>query len=135
MVPNGYEEIDHTADLALRVWGNDFFDLLENAAEGMYELMGITEKPGSNAKNSFQIENDQKESILVDFLSECLYLAEVEVQRFSAFSFEASEKEINVKAQGNEITAIDRNIKAVTFHNLEIKETSRGLETTITFDV
>lgn len=135
MVPNGYEEIDHTADLALKVWGNDFFDLLENAAEGMYELMGIRDKPGSNAENSFQIENDQKESILVDLLSECLYLAEVERQRFTAFSFKEFEKEIIVKAKGNQIRAIDRNIKAVTFHNLEIKETSRGLKTTITFDV
>ena len=135
MVPNGYEEIDHTADLALKVWGNDFFGLLENAAEGMYELMGISEKPGSNAENSFQIENDQKESILVDFLSECLYLAEVERQKFTAFSFKESEKVITVAAQGASVTAIDRNIKAVTFHNLEIEETSRGLKTTITFDV
>ena len=135
MVPNGYKEIDHTADLALKVWGNDFFDLLENAAEGMYELMGIREKPGSQAENSFQIENDQKESILVDFLSECLYLAEMENHRFTSFSFKESKKEITVKAQGSVIKTIDRNIKAVTFHNLEIKKKSRGFETTITFDV
>lgn len=135
MVRNGYEEIDHTADLALKVWGKDFYDLLENAAAGMYDLMGIRNKPGSNAENSFQIKRDQKESILVDFLSECLYLAEVEHQRFTTFSFKESDKEITVKAQGNEIKAIDRNIKAVTFHDLEIKETSDGLKTTITFDV
>ena len=135
MVPNGYEEIDHTADLALKVWGNDFFDLLENAAEGMYELMGIREKPGSNTENSFQIKNDQKESILVDFLSECLYLAEMEHQRFTSFLFKKSKKEISIEAQGKEINAIDRNIKAVTFHNLEIKKKSTGFETTITFDV
>lgn len=135
MVPNGYEEIDHTADLALKVWGKDFYDLLENAVEGMYDLMGISEKSGSSAENSFKIKRDQKESILVDFLSECLYLAEEEHQRFTAFSFIESEKEISVEAQGEHITAIDRNIKAVTFHNLEIEETSSGLKTTITFDV
>lgn len=135
MVPNGYEEIDHTADLALKVWGNDFFDLLENAAKGMYELMGIREKPGSNTGNLFKIENDQKESILVDFLSECLFLAEMEHLRFSSFLFKESEREISVEAEGSRIKAIDRNIKAVTFHNLEIKKNSRGFETTITFDV
>lgn len=135
MVPKGYEEIDHTADLAIKVWGRDFYELLENAVEGMYDLMGIREKPKSSAKNSFKIERDQLESILVDFLSECLYLAEVEHQRFTAFSFNEAEKEITVEAQGTGIATIDRNIKAVTFHNLEVKEISNGLKTTITFDV
>jgi len=135
MVPNGYEEIDHTADLALKVWGEDFYDLLENAVAGMYDLMGIRETPGASVENSFEIKRDPKESILVDFLSECLYLAEVEHQRFADFKFNATEKEIIVKVQGVGIESIDRNIKAVTFHNLEIKKTSDGLETLITFDV
>jgi SHS2 domain-containing protein len=40
-----------------------------------------------------------------------------------------------VRVKGSLVKSIDRTIKAVTFHNLEVKETSKGFTTLITFDV
>lgn len=38
---NGYKEVEHTADIALQVWAEDFYTLLRKAAEGLYALMGL----------------------------------------------------------------------------------------------
>jgi SHS2 domain-containing protein len=37
--------------------------------------------------------------------------------------------------EGAPIASLDKAIKAVTYHNLRINETSKGFETTIVFDV
>lgn len=135
MPNNVYEEIDHTADIALRVWGEAFNALLTNAVEGMYDLMGVEVIADSQVEKTFLIAEDSPESMLVDFLNECLYLAEDKKQAFHTFSFNVKDGKLQVNATGNEIAIIERQIKAVTFHELEIIETPSGLETTITFDV
>lgn len=135
MMSQGYEEIEHTADLALRVWGEDFYSLLIHSAQGMYALMGVVPKLESRIEINFQISQDSLETILVDFLSEVLYLVEDKKLAFRIFAFSTQEANLEVRATGNLVDSIDRNIKAVTFHNLDIKETTNGLATTITFDV
>lgn len=130
-----YEEVDHTADIALRVWGEAFTALLMHAAEGMYDLMGIELIADSQVENTFLIAEDSPESMLVDFLNECLYLAEVKKHAFKTFSFIEKDRKLHINATGVEINTIMRQIKAVTFHKIEIIHTPTGLETTITFDV
>ena len=38
-----YEELEHTADLGLRIFGSTLAELLEHAAEGMFSLIGRAE--------------------------------------------------------------------------------------------
>jgi len=135
MPNNAYEEINHTADIALRVWGIEFYALLTHAAEGMYDLMGIEMVVESQVENVFDITEDSSESMLVDFLNECLYLAEDKKQAFTTFSFFTQGGSLCVNCTGAAIKTIERQIKAVTFHKLEIIHTPSGLETVITFDV
>jgi SHS2 domain-containing protein len=135
MAFHGYQEIKHTADLALRVWGEDFESLLESSAEGLYALMGVVAKPEPQIVTEFHIENSSLESILVDFLGEVLYLVSTRSQKFSQFQFIKMNDEFQVHALGTNISSFEREIKAVTFHNLTIINTEPGFEVTITFDV
>jgi len=68
----GYEEIEHTADRAVRVWGPDMAAFLHQAALGMYFLMGID--PGSDGEETKEvaIAFADDEILLVEFLSELL---------------------------------------------------------------
>lgn len=135
MKTQGFEEKDHTADLAIRVWGEDFQSLLLQAAMGLYHLLDVKTKEDSRVIYTFSVEVDSREAMLVDFLNELLYLCEDQKQQFNSFSFTEKENRLLVKAAGEVVKSIQRNIKAVTFHNLEIKKDETGLETTITFDV
>jgi SHS2 domain-containing protein len=135
MKSHGFEEIDHTADLALRVRGEDFQDLLIQAALGLYALLNVKTEDDSSVEYSFCIEEDSREAMLVDFLNELLYLCEDGRQTFHTFSFKKENNKMLVHAQGEKVAAIERSIKAVTFHNLAIKEVQTELQTTVTFDV
>lgn len=135
MVLHGFEEVDHTADIALKVWGEDFYSLLRQAAWGMYALMGAVKHRNSEIEQQFFVPQGSLETKLVDFLSEILYLCEDKGYLFDTFEFFQRNVGLGVKAKGFPVNSIDRTIKAVTFHNLEVKETSMGFETLITFDV
>jgi SHS2 domain-containing protein len=135
MILSGYEEVDHTADIALRVWGEDFFDLLRQSARGMYAMMGIKGNQEQKTEVSFEIGQGSMEMQLVDFLNELLFLVDDKGSCFENFSFGNSMEVIVVSARGCKIVSYQRSIKAVTFHNLDITETKTGFETSITFDV
>lgn len=132
---SGYEEVDHIADLALRVWGNDFEALLREAARGMYALMEIAPNLEMQISSTFHVPQGPAETLLVDFLSELLYLTEENGVIFTEFDISNEDVNLQVRAKGYPISAIKRGIKAVTYHNLNVEITENSVEATITFDV
>ena len=132
---SGYQEIEHTADIEMHVWAPDLVALLKQAAKGMYALSGtqIAEKPRQT--RSFDISFWDRETLLVDFLSELLFYGEDENIGFNKYQLNINEDELKVQAEGASIERQKKEIKAVTYHNLEIRETERGLETNIVFDI
>lgn len=135
MALHGYEEVEHTADIALRVWGEDFPALLQQAADGLYALMGIVSVTDASTEHFFTIPQGTHETILVDFLAELLFLAEKDGQVFGNLTFDEGLDDVSVCSTGRKILTQERAIKAVTFHNLTVEETKSGLLATLTFDV
>ena len=131
-----FEEIDHTADLAIRAYGRDMSELFANAAHGMFALMAepFVEKPAR--EREVLLETTDYESLLVDWLNELIYLHEVEGETYSQFTFETlSPTKLKAHVTGGPTKSKTRAIKAATFHNLAIEETASGLVATIVFDV
>jgi SHS2 domain-containing protein len=135
MAYHGYEEVDHTADIALRVWGENYWALLQQSAAGMYDLMGVVPIPDSSVDDFISVPAGTYETVMVDFLSELLFLAEENSQVLEHFSFSDDGIDLSIMCTGRKIHTYERHIKAVTFHNLNVKTTETGLEVTITFDV
>ena len=132
----GFEEIEHTADWSLRVRGQDLEHLFRNAAFGMVGLMGISTEDGPEHSYSLDLEAEDPESLLVAFLDEILYRVEftaasVEDITFSSFSDHA----LRAVIASLPVLGIEKAIKAVTFHMLEILKAEQGFETVIVFDV
>ena len=131
----GYVEIAHTADWAIKVWAPDLAGLLGEAARGMVALMEITFEGPKLINRQIELGAEDAEELLVSFLSELLFIGESEGIGFvNAY----------ISLQGNHLSAIvdlrkilsqRKEIKAVTFHNLVIRECAEGLETVIVFDV
>lgn len=135
MVSSGYVEIEHTADVALKVWGKNFHTLLSQSAKGMYYLMGIEKDKTIQKSHCFMVERSNLEIQLVDFLSELLFLIEDRKEIYDTFSFQSTAEGLEIHMHGCSSVSIDRIIKAVTFHELEIVERDTFLETIIIFDV
>jgi len=131
----GFVELSHTADWALRVWAQDISGLYQQAALGMYSLMGLMVRPSTGIFREISMEASDDECLLVNFLSELLYLAEEERVGFTALKINVKNQQLTASGEIGQIEDLQKEIKAVTFHNLAIKKNARQYEVTIVFDV
>jgi len=132
----GFEEIEHTADLAIRAYGQDMRELFANAAHGMFALMAEAYIEGPAREREVSLEAMDYEGLLVDWLNELIYLHEVERETYSQFNIETlSSTKLKAHVTGGPTKSKTKAIKAATFHDLAIKETANGLVATIVFDV
>ena len=132
-----FEEIEHTADWALRIRGRNFNDLLFNAACGMSTLLvvNLTSIPLTHHEQ-IEIDAYDAESLLVNWLSELAYWAETEGIVFARFELQnVTPIGLRATVHGGRVADLKKHIKAVTYHNLEIIDTPDGLEVTVVFDV
>lgn len=133
----GFEEVEHTADKALRIFGSNLKELMIGAARGMTQLMvGDVSKISTEIQKSMRLQAVDSESLLVEWLSELAYWAETEMLVFKKFRItELTDTHLQASAWGAKAAELEKHIKAVTYHNLEIIKTPKGLEVTIVFDV
>ncbi len=139
MQQRGHEPIEHTADLAIRVWAPDLRGLVEEAALGMIDLI-VENPPAATRTVERQCQAETPEDLLVECLREVLLLIELEglvpVDVDVAMDDEATARlQVHVVPVSEAGDSLTGSIKAVTYHNLEVRETDRGLEVEIVFDV
>lgn len=131
-----WQEIDHTADVALRVWGADLADLFATAAQGMFTL--VVEGLAAVAPErdyTIALEAPDVEVLLVDWLNELLYLQEKENAAFNDFSFETlTPTALRARVCGGAFSAYRTYIKAATYHNLTVVTTDAGYHVEIVLD-
>ena len=131
----GHREVEHTADWGLEVWAPDLPGLMEEAARGMFELMGVEVSEETRCHRQLEIGADDREQLLVSFLEELLFIADAEDLAFDGFLLNLVDTNLLARLEGGFIVSRTKEIKAVTYHYLEISETRRGLKTSIIFDV
>lgn len=131
----GHLEKEHTADLQLDVWAPDLAALLEEAARGMYEMMGVEIADESRRHQHIELTADDREGLLVSFLEELLFLVDDEDLAFDAYLITVDGTQLNAHLEGGFVVSHGKEIKAVTYHLLAIEESVRGLEVSIIFDV
>ncbi len=133
-----YREVDHTADWALHVWAPTREALFVEAARGAFALAGarLSEPAAEPVVRVVELHADDYESLLVAWLQELLYATEAEGSVFREFRIQAlTPTDLRAEAAGYANGTLDKAIKAVTFHNLNIQPTPDGFEVTIVFDV
>jgi len=142
--PDWLQEIDHTGDIGIRVTAASLEGLFERAAVGTFHV--LTDLPAVEAADETEItvEGRDREALMVRWLSELNYRHTVEHRLFCDFSVEAIEE----TADGLVLTGVARGepldpdrhtvyteIKAITFHGMEIRETDVGWSVQVIFDM
>jgi len=130
-----FEEVEHTADLALKVHGHSLEEIFANAAYGMFSLIADLEGLEPTISREISLESLDYEALLVDWLNELIYWHEVEDELYTRFTIHTlSPTTLTATVEGGKAEA-NRAIKAATFHDLAIIQTEAGYVTTIVFDV
>lgn len=131
-----FEEIEHTADRAFRVRGRDMAGLLENAARAMQAVDGPRSARQPTATEEIEVGGVDRESLLVNWLNEILYLEQT--HRLICVRFHITDLDdhhLRARIETRKCDPSQTHIKAVTFHNLRIREVSEDLEAEVILDV
>lgn len=129
--------VEHTADWALRLRGRDLNELFSNAAQGMaYLLAGDLAEVPLDIMREVELEAYDAEELLVLWLGELAYWAERDSLVFPAADLvEVTPLKLAGTVRGGRVAELQKHIKAVTYHNLAIRQYEGGLEVTVVFDV
>lgn len=123
-----FEIIDHTADIGIVAYGKTKKEVFINAAKGMFEIIaGENRDLKENFYAKIKLEAKSLEDLLIAWLNELLYLSEVKLVILNKFIIkELSDGQIKAEVGGTKINhlsiRVKREVKAVTYHRLEIKK-------------
>ncbi|OKH20097.1 protein archease [Hydrococcus rivularis NIES-593] len=132
----GFEEIEHTADWAYRVWGKSLEALFIQAAKGLYHLAGARLSDRPETIREIRLQGIDSESLLIAWLNELLHLHESENLGCDRIEIlQLDERNLQATVTGLPVQQWLKDIKAATYHNLAIRSTETGFEATIVLDV
>lgn len=138
-VPRGrraFTEVEHTADRAFHARGRDLKELFTHAAQAMFALEGRRSGGRRIVPRDVALVALDRETLLVNWLNELLYLQEANGETYDRFDLrEISDVHLRARIHGRAHGTSRRTIKAVTFHNLEVKHGPQGWEATVVVDV
>jgi len=135
-----YDLIDHTADVGLKAYGKTLSEAFENAAKGMFEIITNKSEIESVGQFDIKLEAPNLEQLLVDWLSELLFIHSSQNLVFGFFKLDVDEKKPRLSATvfGEKLDIskhkIGTEIKAVTYHMLEVKK-KKPYHVQVLFDI
>ena len=135
-----YHTFDHTADLGLVIWGASEEDLFANAAFAVFDIITDLSRVEPHETRRILVEGDSLEDLLINFLREVLYLyngerwllKDLRVTRIGEKGLEAEARGEPFDGQKHEIC---KEIKAVTYHQAQIRKTPDGWTARVIIDV
>lgn len=139
MTASGYRQVEHTADVALELWGADESAVLLVGGQAIVALLTDGAAVEEVVQRRVRLETFDAEDRLVRWMSEVLYLASVE-------GFLVARAELEVATDGTGVEALmwgeegagDKlrtEVKAVTYHDLKIQFSATQVRATVVLDV
>ena len=130
-----FEIVPHTADVRLRVRASSIEDLFRDAMRGMFAIMQA--QAGIEVvRRRMTIDSVDRTALLVDFLSEVLSRAHIDRAIFDDVSFESlTETAIAAAVTGHGSARFEQDIKAVTYHEADVRLADGEWETMLVFDI
>ena len=136
-VSASHELIDHTSEVRLRLRARSLGELLAEAGRALAELQLRGAEAGTAAgTRRLRVAAADRESLLVDWLNELIFLAEAERWVATGFEIERVDaRSVDVTASGVELTRISGLVKAATMHGLRVADMDGGVEAEVILDV
>jgi SHS2 domain-containing protein len=133
-----FEEISHTADIKIRVRALTLESLFSETFNALMQVVYGTDRRGGIIKE-IQVESPDNESLLLDFLSEVLFVSEVESLVFFEARISVHGSHLKAELSGEPFDP-DRHsggseVKGISYSGLSITKDANGYMLDIIFDV
>jgi SHS2 domain-containing protein len=135
-----FEILDHTADIGLVIYGENLKALFGNAGEAFFRLITDLRKVRRRIERRINIGGESLDRLMVDWLSELLYLHDVENLLFKGFKVESVGKDglkaiVKGEAFREGVHVIKTEVKAVTYHRIEVRQEKGGWRAQVILDL
>jgi len=139
-VEGTFQFFDHTADMGVRVRAGTMPELFVTAVEGLYKAVGEIAAGRRLEPFALEITGDSSAVILRDALNEILFFLENrrrKVVGWSRVEFSPGGLEAHGSAAivDDAKSMYDREVKAVTYHELGVRPVDGGFEATFILDI
>jgi len=136
----GFTFLNHTADMGIRVIAPTLVDLFETAAQAMMEIMLKQRPPGNTSPLRLSVDGEDLPDLMVRWLGEILYILEgeervvmdVDIDGVSPTRIDAIVHTVPFDPELHDITT---EIKAVTYHQIDVSQRGGDWEATVIFDL
>lgn len=132
--------IDHTGDLGILVYGRDLEELFSNAGEAFFDIITDVQRVRESTERIIRVEGPNLEDLMVRWLGELLYIHDVDGLLFRSFWIdELRDGSLKARARGEAFDekrhVMKTEMKAVTYHKIQVKEEKEGWSARIIFDL
>ena len=141
-MPYRYLEELSSADTAFEATGRTLEELFSDAAIATFEVMADTNTVKPLLTREIMLENEAVDGLLIDWLSELVFLKDSESLLFSVFEVNIRKNDVYVLkgvARGEKIDRekhkLRSDVKAVTYHLLEVKKTEHKWVARVVLDI
>ncbi len=136
----GYELVDHTADIGVRVWGPTAEEVFEQAALATFSLVCDPLHVGELEAVEVTLEAESMDLLLAAWLNELLYVFEARQLVLTQFDIEElSEKSLRARVSGEPLDTsrhiVCGGVKAATLHELSLERRDDAWEGFVLLDV
>jgi SHS2 domain-containing protein len=132
------EELPHTADVMFRITADRTEGIFEDATRAMFQAMYGSCSVNPTVEKEISLSAEDLEMLLVDFLSELLFLSEVEYLVICDATVRLDKTSLTATVRGEPFDParhFGREIKGVSFSNLRIYKQGDAYVLDIIFDV
>ena len=124
-----FEYFEVNADIGFKAYGKNLKEAFENAGLAIFNIISDTNNIEPAKEISFEVTSEDNVSMLYDYLEELLFYHEVEFMLFSEFDVEILDNySLRATIKGEEINwekhERKSEIKAITFHKMELKQSN-----------
>jgi SHS2 domain-containing protein len=138
MLP-GYEVLEHTAEVELKVHAPSWPELLAEAGRALSARLWAGQVAPPRAQGTWrhiELQAADRTALLIDWLNELLYHAEAEWWVPVEFVVEeTSENTLRARVRGIPVEAAPAAVKAATLYGAGVEPAASGLEATVVLDV
>jgi len=136
------ETFDHTADLGLRIKGDDLADLFRTAAVGLFDVIVANRDQIQVVETEpVSLEAESTEDLLVGWLNELIFRSETQHRLYGRFDVDVDDlgHRLDGTIGGEAIDRgrhlLDHEVKAATRHGLSLRPENGGWAAEVILDI
>ncbi len=135
-----FRVLEHTADVGFEAFGATRDEVFVNAARALQDLSVELESIEAREKFTVEVSGENAVELLVNWLSQLLFLFDAEGWVFRDFQIASLEETaLKGRAQGEKFDRtrhhVKLQVKAITYHQLALEQTSQGWRAQVYVDI